>query len=89
MSAQNMNKSSGTDWDRVNVMGDEGIDTSDIAPLGASFFEKATLRAPRQPVTITVQIDPDVLVWYQAQGEQYNQRINAALRIYAEAHQQP
>jgi uncharacterized protein (DUF4415 family) len=83
-----MNESSKTNWDRVNTMGDAGIDTSDIPALGKPFFEKATLRAPRQPVTISVQIDPAVLVWYQAQGEQYEQRISAALRIYAEAHRQ-
>ncbi len=88
MNARNMNESPRTDWDRISAMSDQSIDTSDIPPLGKSFFEKATLRAPQQPVTVTVQVDPDVLVWYQAQGEQYNQRINAALRIYAEAHQQ-
>ena len=82
-----MNESSKTDWDRIGVMGDEAIDTSDIPPLPKAFFEKATLRAPRCPVTVTVHIDPDVLAWFQAQGQDYEQRLNAALRIYAEAHQ--
>jgi uncharacterized protein (DUF4415 family) len=51
------------------------------------FFEKATLRTPRQPVAVTVHVDPDVLAWFQAQGREYEQRVNAALRIYAEAHE--
>jgi uncharacterized protein (DUF4415 family) len=69
-------------------MGDEAIDTSDIPPLGKSFFDKATLRTPRQPPAVTMHIDADVLAWFQAQGQEYEQRTNAALRIYAEAHRQ-
>jgi len=62
------------------------IDTTDIPALSESFFARATLRMPRQPIAITVRVDPDVLAWFKAQGEEYEQRINAALRIYAEAH---
>ena len=67
-------------------MDDEGIDTSDIPALSKSFFDRAALRAPARLVAVTVNIDPDILAWFQAQGQQYEQRINAALRIYAEAH---
>lgn len=88
MNARNMNESSKTDWDRIGALGDESIDTSDIPPLSKGFFEKATLRAPRQPVAVTMHVDPDVLAWFQAQGQEYEQRINAALRLYAEAHRQ-
>jgi uncharacterized protein (DUF4415 family) len=66
----------------------EAINTSDIPPLSKGFFDRATLRAPRQPVVITVHIDPDTLAWFQAQGQECEPRMNAALRIYAEAHQQ-
>ncbi len=83
-----MNESSKSDWDRVGALSDEAIDTSDIPPLGKGFFEKATLRAPRQPVAVTVHVDADVLAWFQAQGQEYERRMNAALRIYAEAHRQ-
>jgi len=34
-----------------------------------------------------LHIDPEVLAWFKAQGEAYEDRVNAALRIYAEAHQ--
>jgi uncharacterized protein (DUF4415 family) len=83
-----MNESSKTDWDRIGAVGDEAIDTSDIPPLSKGFFEKATLRSPRQTVAVTMHVDPDVLAWFQAQGQGYEQRINAALRIYADAHRQ-
>jgi uncharacterized protein (DUF4415 family) len=81
-----MNKSSNTDWDRIGAMTDQMIDTSDIPPLSESFFDKATLRIPRQPVTVTMHVDSDVLEWFQKHGEQYEQLMNAALWIYAEAH---
>ncbi len=86
MSAEHTNKVSETDWARIDAMTDETIDTSDIPPLPKTFFERAVVRMPRQTIPITLQIDPEVLAWFQAQGAEYEQRINAALRIYAEAH---
>jgi len=82
-----MNKPSGTDWERVDALTDEEIDTSDIPPLTEEFFKRARVRLPHHRVTMTVQVDSDVLDWFKAQGENYEQRINAALRIYAEAHE--
>jgi uncharacterized protein (DUF4415 family) len=35
---------------------------------------------------VTLHIDPLVLRWFQNQGAQYERLINAALRIYVEAH---
>jgi uncharacterized protein (DUF4415 family) len=83
-----MNESSRTDWDRIGAMNDEAIDTSDIPLLSKSFFEKATLRTPRQPVAVTVHVDPEILAWFQSQGQHCEDRMNAALRIYAEAHEE-
>ncbi|MEE8587417.1 MAG: BrnA antitoxin family protein [Acidobacteriota bacterium] len=69
-------------------MRDEDIDTSDIPPLGESFFEKADLRLPEKKVALTACVDPDILEWFQAQGKEYQEIINAALRLYVEAHRQ-
>jgi uncharacterized protein (DUF4415 family) len=68
-------------------MTDEEIDTSDIPPLDETFFANAKLRVPEK-VSVTVNVDADVLEWFRAQGGELQQRINAALRIYAEAHKQ-
>ncbi|HZH31398.1 MAG TPA: BrnA antitoxin family protein [Pyrinomonadaceae bacterium] len=68
-------------------MTDEEIDTSDIPPLDEAFFADAKLRVPGK-VSVTVNVDADVLEWFRAQGEEFQQRINAALRIYAEAHKE-
>ncbi|MCL6540233.1 MAG: BrnA antitoxin family protein [Roseiflexus sp.] len=75
-----------TDWARIDAMTDDEIDTPDIPPLTEEFFKRATVRLPRHAVTVTIQVDPDVLAWFKAQGEDYEQRMQAALRIYAEAH---
>lgn len=88
MSEKPMNKHSGTDWARIDAMTDDEIDTSDIPPLTDTFFRRAKVRMPKQAVPVTVQVDVDVLDWFKAQGEDYERRMNAALRIYAEAHKQ-
>jgi uncharacterized protein (DUF4415 family) len=82
-----MKKPSETNWTRIDEMTDEEIDTSDIPPLDAAFFADAKLRV-RGKVSVTVDVDADVLEWFRAQGEEFQQRINAALRIYAEAHRE-
>jgi uncharacterized protein (DUF4415 family) len=38
--------------------------------------------------TVTVTIDADVLAWFLAQGPEYQKRISAALRLYAEVHKE-
>jgi uncharacterized protein (DUF4415 family) len=88
MNAQDLKKPSETNWARVNEMTDEEIDTSDIPPLDETFFANASLRMPEKKVSVTLDVDADVLEWFKAQGEEFQQRINAALKIYAEAHKE-
>lgn len=80
-----------SDLERVKNMTDEEIDTSDIPPLGEEFFRNARLWVSPETIaaeSVTLAIDHDVLEWFKSQGEEeYSRRINAALRIYAEAHQ--
>lgn len=75
-----------TDWERVNKMTDEEIDTSDMPLLTDDFFQRARVRLPKRKVKVTVTMDEDVLAWFKESDKDYKQRINAALRIYAEAH---
>ena len=81
-----MSNTSETNWARLKGLGDSDIDTSDIPPLTQAFFSRATVRVPRAPIEVTLHVDPDLLAWFQAQGQTYEQRINAALRLYVEAH---
>lgn len=51
MKADAMNNTSKTDWARIDAMGDDDIDTSDISLLSEEFFAKAQLRMPQSAVT--------------------------------------
>jgi uncharacterized protein (DUF4415 family) len=86
MSDKPTNKPLESDWARVDAMTDAEIDTSEIPPLTEEFLKRAKVRLPGRKVAVTVEVDPDVLAWFEAQGEDYLRRMNAALRIYAEAH---
>jgi uncharacterized protein (DUF4415 family) len=61
---------------------DSAIDTSDIAPLTADFFERAVRNPFYRPIksSTTVRIDVDVLTWLKSKGPGYQTRINALLR---------
>ncbi len=83
-----MKNCSETNWAMVDSMTDEEIDRSELPPLDESFFEKATWRMPNKSVAVVVHLDADLFKWFKAQGSEYEQRMIAALRIYAEAHKQ-
>jgi len=86
MSAKDMNKNTKTNLDRFDAMTDDMIDTSDIPPLTEEFFASAKWRMPKNKVKVTVEIEPEVVQWFKAQGENYQEFLAAALRIYAQAH---
>ena len=85
MSVRDTKEPSRTDWARLDKMTDEEIDTSDVPELGDDFFERATFHKPK-PISVVIKVDPDVLAWFESQGDAFEKRMNAALRIYAEAH---
>jgi len=87
MSANDMNKPTKTNLERFDAMTDEMIDTSDIPPLTEEFFATAKWRMPKPRVKVTVEVEPEVMEWFKAQGENYQRYLSAALRIYAQAHQ--
>ncbi len=88
MNASDMNTPSETNWEHVDALTDDMIDTSDIPLLDDTFFARAKFRRPRTQEVVTVHVDPDVLAWFHAQGEQWESKMRAALRIYVDAHQE-
>ncbi len=88
MNDNDMNKSSETNWVQVDALAPYQIDTSDSPPLLDEFFLRATWRKPAAQAKVTLSLDADVLLWFQDQGETWQQQINAALRIYVEAHKE-
>lgn len=82
-----------TDWARVDALSEDEIDTSDIPPLTEDELARSEWRFPAasrfgqgRAVMVEVAIEEDILAWFQAQGQDYPQRMQAALRLYAEAH---
>ncbi len=57
MSDMPMNKPSETDWARIDAMTDEEINISDIPPLTAAFFKRATVRMPDHKGAVTMHVD--------------------------------
>ena len=88
MNAKNLKKPSETDWARIDQMTDEDIDTSDSLPLDDDFFARAQWRMPEKKTAVTLSVDSEVLKWFEARGADFQQRVNAALKIYAQAHQE-
>ena len=86
-----------TDWERLDALSDAEIDTSDIPPLTDEDFARSEWRfpasassrsvIPAHAVKIEITVDEEILSWFQAQGQDYPQRMRAALRLYAKAHQ--
>jgi len=92
MKENNSNSSSKTNWERVDTLTDEDIDIADSPPLSEEFFAKAKWLMPGEnmahnTVKVELELDPKILAWFEAQGKDYPQRMQAALRLYAEAHQ--
>ncbi|MEM7532016.1 MAG: BrnA antitoxin family protein [Chloroflexota bacterium] len=91
MNGNDINKPSETNLVLFDEMTDDMIDTSEIPPLSDEFFETAEWRMPEEivpekRVKVTIEIEPTILAWFKAQGEDYQQRLAAALHLYAEAH---
>jgi uncharacterized protein (DUF4415 family) len=86
MNGDVIRNTSQTDWERLDAMTDEEIDYSDIPPLDDAFFAHARLRHLQQRETVTLQLDDDVVAWFKAHGDQWQRRMQAALRLYVETH---
>jgi uncharacterized protein (DUF4415 family) len=84
MSNNDLKTTSQTDWAALAAMTDEDIDYSDIPPLTEEFFQNATLRIPATQAQQLIQLDPDILQWFQAQGGEYKSLINSVLRRHIE-----
>jgi uncharacterized protein (DUF4415 family) len=90
MRKRSTSKKSGSDFDRLSVMKDSEIDTSDLPEISPRQFARAIVRRGLRPMPakaqLTIRVDSDVLAWFRKQGRGYQTRINTLLRAYMEAH---
>ena len=80
-------KDSQTDWERINAMRDEDIDTSEISEITEEQLRKATLRVGGKPITkgkvrINILLDAEVVAYFKARasGRGYQTLVNEALK---------
>ena len=67
-------------------MTDADIDMSDIPELDENFFARARFRSVGRRVEVHLTVTPEVAEWYRKLGPDWQARMAAALRMYAEAH---
>lgn len=84
MNDKNLKSTSRTNWEALESMSDDDIDYSDIPPLTDDFFNKAVLRIPVAQAKNLVQLDADIMAWFEAQGGEYKATINSILRYYTQ-----
>ena len=77
-----------TDWERLDRMTEEDIDYSDIPPLQDEFFAQARVYVPPTKRANYVELDKDVMTWFQQRDKQYPHLINIVLRKYIEIQQE-
>ncbi len=81
----------GTDWEALEKLTDEDIDTAiasdpDAAPeLDDEWFRNAVVGVPAK-IAMSIRVDDDVMDWFRSQGKGWQTRMNAVLRAYAKAH---
>ena len=71
--------------EELAAMPDAAVDTSDIAPLNAAFWQNARVVMPSGKRPVTLRLDAEVLGRFEAGGRGWQTRINAVLRAYVEA----
>ena len=62
MSANDSKSSSETNWERIDQLTEEEIDTSDIPPLNEAFFTNAELRLPNGKVMVSLDAESTRMV---------------------------
>jgi uncharacterized protein (DUF4415 family) len=85
MSDSDSMSASRTDWQRLDAMSDDDIDTSDIPVLTDEFFKHAQWRGPTT-TQVTISMNAVALAWFKSQGPDWEQRIDQALREYVKTH---
>jgi len=88
MKEQNTSVPLKTDWERLDRMTDDDIDYTDSPPLGDEFFARARLCIPPSKRANFVELDSDVMTWFQQRDQRYANLINIVLRKYIEIQQE-
>ncbi len=73
-----------TNKELKKIFDEEGIDCSDIPPLGKDFWDNAKFVIPVKKKPISLRLDEDIIAFFKKQGRGYQTKINSVLRTYVE-----
>ena len=82
-----MKTSRSNDWQDPEASDGDDFDIFDLPPITPSFFENDRAQQPQPKVTVSIQMDQDVLAWFRSHGSGWESRIAFALREYVDAKQ--
>ncbi len=84
-----MNKTSRTDWARVDAMTDEEINYSDSPEVSDELFRLMTKEEPEK-ITVNLRLDSEIVEFFKKHSGKYQTRINevllAIVHSYKRAH---
>ncbi len=81
-----------TDWARVDAMTEAELEAAiasdpDWADIPRDWYQHAKPHYPEvMRRAVRLRLDPDLIAWFKRPGPGYGARINAALRVFVEAH---
>lgn len=78
-----------TDWAYVDALTEEELEAAiDFEDEGVFDLSTAQPGIPGLPEPLTIRLDPEVMEWFMAQGDDYRSRMNAVLRDFVAARKQ-
>ncbi len=87
MSKKSISRGSQTEWERIEAMSDEDIDTSEIPEITGEQMKRAALRfggkrVSKGKVRVNILLDAEVVAYFKSQagGRGYQTLINEALK---------
>lgn len=89
---ENLPKDTRTDWARLKAMTEEEIEANALAdpdnpPIDMSdFWERGVCVDGARGLT-RLNLDPDILNWFQKSGQGYTHLINEVLQAYMQTHE--
>lgn len=79
-------KSTETDFHRLESMNENEIDYSDSPATTKEFWDDAEVMMPAPKKHISLRLDEDVIAFFKRDGNGYQTKINAVLKTYVHSH---
>lgn len=82
MNTLKISKKKANNLKKLAKMPDSAINYSDIPELDREFWKNAAIEFPKKKKSVSIRLDPEIIVWYKAHFSEYQTAINAVLKSY-------